>query len=113
MKVKLTGIGAVAFVIIILVMFAMSVEGDGYVAIDCPEGYGDCKGIPLSTPEPTPVETSTPVAIPTPEPTPVFTCIHQHNSDGVMFVHYGHNHLDVNEAVGVYQSYSPERCGHE
>ena len=88
-------------------------------AISCPSGYVDCTGIPVSEPTPEPTSEPTFTVVVEIEPTPTetpFSCIHIHDYDSSWpdgeFIHYGYNHFNPNGAVGVFQSYNSERCGH-
>ena len=109
-------IGGLIFALFIAVCLAFiwnrEAEGDAYEPIDCPDGYVDCKGIPVTpTAEP---EEPTVVVEPTPTATPesVWSCRHQHEQNGTVFIHFGWQHAHPNPAVGEFDSYSPERCGH-
>ena len=95
------------------------VEAQPQESILCPAGYTECTGVPISEPTPDPTVEPTVIVVPTAKPTPTetrFSCRHTHEHDSDWpdgeFIHYGYNHINPNEATGVFGIYDSEKCGH-
>ena len=102
----------ISCVVVLVVTSPADVEADGAVPIRCPDGYMDCYGTPVSpTPEPTLPPTVTPEPSPAATPSP-YSCRHTHDGE-IEYVHFGWVHYDERPAVGAFDDYDPERCGHD